>query len=68
MSNDIPLLDRLRTMGKSKWNPIGNEAADEIERLRDAMTGWEGYGWRGDKYHDSLQEYFDSVRKEQVHD
>jgi hypothetical protein len=28
-----PLIKRLRTMGNSGWNPIGNEAADEIERL-----------------------------------
>ena len=29
----IPLIERLRTMGQSGWNPIGNEAADAIERL-----------------------------------
>ncbi len=27
------LVKRLRTMGNTGWNPIGNEAADEIERL-----------------------------------
>ena len=30
----IDLVKRLRTMAKTGWNPIGNEAADEIERLR----------------------------------
>ena len=29
----IPLIERLRTMGQSGWNPIGNEAADAIETL-----------------------------------
>jgi hypothetical protein len=28
------LLERLRTMGNSGWHPIGNEAADEIEKLQ----------------------------------
>lgn len=31
MTNRFSLLNRLRTMGKTGWNPIGNEAADEIE-------------------------------------
>jgi hypothetical protein len=30
----IDLVKRLRTMAKTGWNPIGDEAADEIERLR----------------------------------
>ena len=33
MKHSIPLLERLRLMGQLEWNPIGNEAADEIERL-----------------------------------
>lgn len=34
MSTTIDLVKRLRTMAKTGWNPIGDEAADEIERLR----------------------------------
>lgn len=33
MSTTIDLVKRLRTMAKIGWNPIGDEAADEIERL-----------------------------------
>lgn len=29
-----PLIRRLRTMAAIGWNPIGDEAADEIERLQ----------------------------------
>lgn len=39
--NSHSLIDRLRTMGNSGWNPIGNEAADEIIRLRAEVRGLE---------------------------
>ena len=44
------------------------EAQHEIERLKEAMTGWRGYGWRNGEYHDSIQEYFDSALDRQTHE
>ncbi len=37
----IDLVKRLRTMAKTGWNPIGDEAADEIERLRARVASLE---------------------------
>jgi hypothetical protein len=36
--DDIPLLERLDSMGKSAWNPIGTEAAVEIRRLNKILS------------------------------
>lgn len=33
MDKEFSLIDRLKTMGNIGWNPIGLEAATEIERL-----------------------------------
>lgn len=33
-----PLVKRLRTMAAIGWNPIGDEAADEIERLQSKVN------------------------------
>ncbi len=41
MSMTIDLVKRLRAMAQTGWNPIGDEAADEIERLRARVAGLE---------------------------
>jgi hypothetical protein len=32
-----------------------------IMRLREALTGWSGYGWRDGAFVDELQEFFDEI-------
>jgi len=34
----MTLIARLRAMAATGWNPIGNEAADEVERLHAALA------------------------------
>jgi N-methylhydantoinase B/oxoprolinase/acetone carboxylase alpha subunit len=38
----------------------------ENEQLREAMTGWEGYGWKNDVYIDSLDSYFRKALRGEV--
>jgi hypothetical protein len=33
----------------------------EIAKLREALIGWEGYGWKDGVYIDNLDEYFQKV-------
>ena len=55
---EYTLLQRLRTMGRSNWHPIGNEAADEIEKLLAVVEA--AQEWLDSE--DDDQEYF-AVRK-----
>lgn len=45
---------------------IGDKALDPCPmcKLKEAMTGWEGYSWKDGKYIDSIQEYFDLLKGE----
>lgn len=47
---------------------IIQQLLDENQRLREAMTGWSGYGWYDGIYYDDLQEYFDGILEEKEND
>ena len=34
---------------------------DKIEKLKNAIKGWDGYGWKDDEYIDDLEEFFKNV-------
>ena len=34
---------------------------DKIEKLKDAIKGWSGYGWKDDEYIDNLEEFFENI-------
>lgn len=37
------------------------EVETDVKRLREALTGWSGYGWKDGAFVDELQELFDAI-------
>ena len=44
--------------------PETKPESTEIKKLRDAITGWSGYGWKNGEYIDDLEEYFAEINRD----
>lgn len=48
---------------ESETESIMRRAIMEIERMREAMTGWDAYGWKNGEFVDDLDKYFKKILK-----